>query len=169
LRRFHPTTLFATMKINAALLSLLLVVVAVTSCDAKSTLRRRGAGAAVREGGDTFEDAEPTSRSLLSCQQKCFTARRKYMNTCRMSRIKCFQQARKRLSSCRANCSSQASTASSAVNQCSLPFERGMCRAKITKWYHNSATGKCEIFYYGGCDGNSNRFDSKAACEAKCD
>ena len=28
--------------------------------------------------------------------------------------------------------------------------------------------GYCQQFWFGGCDGNGNRFDSKEACEQRC-
>ncbi|XP_061392664.1 inter-alpha-trypsin inhibitor-like [Musca vetustissima] len=41
----------------------------------------------------------------------------------------------------------------------------GICRAKIPSWSYNSQSNSCEFFNYGGCQGNANRFPSKAACE----
>jgi hypothetical protein len=29
-------------------------------------------------------------------------------------------------------------------------------------------TGECEAFSYGGCEGNANNFETKAACEQAC-
>jgi len=31
-----------------------------------------------------------------------------------------------------------------------------------------SSSGDCEPFYYGGCEGNNNRFESADECEAEC-
>jgi len=45
---------------------------------------------------------------------------------------------------------------------------RGTCRAGIQRYYYNANTRNCEMFMYGGCDGNSNNFDSLAECERVC-
>ena len=55
-----------------------------------------------------------------------------------------------------------------AVDECSLPKLTGLCRARFTRYYHNSDTKSCEVFVYGGCQGNSNNFFTKLACENKC-
>lgn len=54
------------------------------------------------------------------------------------------------------------------VDVCEQPMLVGRCRARIPKWAFNSKSGKCEQFFYGGCQGNDNRFDTKAECVTKC-
>ena len=51
---------------------------------------------------------------------------------------------------------------------CKLPQEAGPCDAAFRAYWHNPATGTCEPFIYGGCQGNANRFDTLAACQAAC-
>nr|KAF6423902.1 serine peptidase inhibitor, Kunitz type 3 [Rousettus aegyptiacus] len=51
---------------------------------------------------------------------------------------------------------------------CTLPKERGLCRANIPRWYHNPKTSRCEKFFYGGCNGNGNNFFKKELCEKAC-
>ncbi|VDO28722.1 unnamed protein product, partial [Onchocerca flexuosa] len=51
---------------------------------------------------------------------------------------------------------------------CVLPPDAGTCREYVPRWFYNSQTGKCEQFSYGSCDGNSNNFLDRHACEAKC-
>ncbi|CDW58606.1 Serine protease inhibitor 2 [Trichuris trichiura] len=51
---------------------------------------------------------------------------------------------------------------------CGQPAEAGNCRARHQKWFFKPQTRKCETFYYGGCGGNSNNFDSKQQCETVC-
>lgn len=56
---------------------------------------------------------------------------------------------------------------------CAQPKNEGSsepaCLALITKWYHNHATGKCEEFFYNGCGGNANNFDTEEKCKETCD
>ncbi|KAI9586506.1 hypothetical protein GQX74_002353 [Glossina fuscipes] len=53
-------------------------------------------------------------------------------------------------------------------SDCSLPKEIGPCRASYLKFYYNSGTKACNEFFYGGCQGNANRFDTKEECENLC-
>lgn len=51
---------------------------------------------------------------------------------------------------------------------CLLPKKVGPCEAAIPRYYYDSKTNKCEFFYYGGCEGNANNFETKRECEATC-
>jgi hypothetical protein len=51
---------------------------------------------------------------------------------------------------------------------CSLPKIHGHCRDNVAKWYFDSQTKKCQPFYYSGCGGNANLFDSWDICEEAC-
>ena len=51
---------------------------------------------------------------------------------------------------------------------CSLPADPGPCQAYIPRWFHNSTSGRCELFIYGGCLGNANRFETREKCESAC-
>ncbi|KAM9085203.1 collagen alpha-3(VI) chain isoform 3-T4 [Megaptera novaeangliae] len=58
--------------------------------------------------------------------------------------------------------------AGSKTDICKLPKEEGTCRDFILKWYYDSITESCARFWYGGCGGNENRFDSQDECEKVC-
>ncbi|KAI4890693.1 hypothetical protein NFI96_033753 [Prochilodus magdalenae] len=51
---------------------------------------------------------------------------------------------------------------------CSLDKDQGPCRAFLLKWFYDTQQNECTRFWYGGCDGNANRFDSQEECEARC-
>nr|XP_039249651.1 isoinhibitor K-like [Styela clava] len=51
---------------------------------------------------------------------------------------------------------------------CYSESETGPCRAFFRKFYYNTRTGRCELFIYGGCQGNANRFDNYHECSATC-
>ena len=52
--------------------------------------------------------------------------------------------------------------------RCGLPKEEGSCGNYSIKWYYDVAYGDCSRFWYGGCDGNENRFDSREECQGEC-
>lgn len=51
---------------------------------------------------------------------------------------------------------------------CKLAVDIGRCKAKILKYFFKSTSGKCDQFYYGGCGGNENNFETKEECEQSC-
>lgn len=58
----------------------------------------------------------------------------------------------------------------SVVSKCDLPEDPGRhCGTGWQEyWFHDSEFGKCRRFYYGGCDGNENRFATEDECTAAC-
>jgi len=55
------------------------------------------------------------------------------------------------------------------VDKCSQPEkEAGSCYDYVLRYSYVSSSGDCEAFYYGGCEGNDNRFESAEECEAEC-
>ncbi|XP_055351849.1 LOW QUALITY PROTEIN: papilin-like [Paramacrobiotus metropolitanus] len=51
---------------------------------------------------------------------------------------------------------------------CEIYSEQGSCRNYSIKWHYDFEYGDCTRFWYGGCEGNDNRFDSEPECQAEC-
>lgn len=47
-------------------------------------------------------------------------------------------------------------------------MDHGTCDKYKIYWYFNRVDRECVRFYYGGCDGNQNRFESRENCEMAC-
>ncbi len=45
----------------------------------------------------------------------------------------------------------------------------GPCLAYFPRYYYSIDGYTCKEFIYGGCAGNENNFETKIACERKCD
>ncbi|XP_051871780.1 collagen alpha-6(VI) chain-like [Pristis pectinata] len=50
---------------------------------------------------------------------------------------------------------------------CVLKQEEGLCHNYTIKWFFDNKKG-CRRFWYGGCGGNANRFDTRQDCETAC-
>uniref|UniRef100_A0A4W6DNM3 BPTI/Kunitz inhibitor domain-containing protein n=1 Tax=Lates calcarifer TaxID=8187 RepID=A0A4W6DNM3_LATCA len=60
-------------------------------------------------------------------------------------------------------------------NRCptKTPGRRGdkkedVCMGYVQKWYYDKHIGACSPFWYGGCAGNANRFDTEHECFRTC-
>ncbi|XP_049524158.1 tissue factor pathway inhibitor-like [Dermacentor silvarum] len=51
---------------------------------------------------------------------------------------------------------------------CQKDFDSGPCFSSKPMYYYRKESKKCEMFVYGGCGGNDNRFDTQKACEERC-
>lgn len=53
-------------------------------------------------------------------------------------------------------------------DQCHLPADIGNCQNYSALWYFDTKIKRCRQFYYGGCGGNDNRFNSEGECDQRC-
>lgn len=53
--------------------------------------------------------------------------------------------------------------------RCLLEKDMGrVCSNYESRWYYDRTAQKCAHFWYGGCEGNDNRFPTIAECEETC-
>jgi hypothetical protein len=51
---------------------------------------------------------------------------------------------------------------------CLMPMDFGYCRAKVKRYYFDMRRMKCNMFFWGGCAGNNNNFESLEECTRLC-
>ena len=54
------------------------------------------------------------------------------------------------------------------LDACLLPRAEGPCSEHQARWYFDQNERRCAPFYYGGCHGNANNFDTSQACQHAC-
>ncbi|XP_015669851.1 collagen alpha-6(VI) chain [Protobothrops mucrosquamatus] len=55
-----------------------------------------------------------------------------------------------------------------AKDACSKDTDIGECENYTLKWYYHKQRNMCFQFWYGGCGGNKNRFETQEECDALC-
>ena len=59
-------------------------------------------------------------------------------------------------------------TSQTAPQRCLQELSQGTCRGKLTRFYYNQQTHRCESFIYHGCQGNQNNFFTFEECQRTC-
>ncbi|XP_015244185.1 PREDICTED: collagen alpha-1(XXVIII) chain-like [Cyprinodon variegatus] len=52
--------------------------------------------------------------------------------------------------------------------RCSLILDQGTCRNYVICWYYDKQANSCAQFWYGGCGGNENRYETEDECKTAC-
>ncbi|NXN77088.1 COSA1 protein, partial [Bombycilla garrulus] len=52
--------------------------------------------------------------------------------------------------------------------RCLEPMKPGDCWSYVVKWYYDKNGNSCGQFWYGGCNGNNNRFETEKECRETC-
>ncbi|PKU36383.1 collagen alpha-4 chain-like [Limosa lapponica baueri] len=56
----------------------------------------------------------------------------------------------------------------SDYDACDLVQDSGECQSYVLKWYYDKEQKMCGRFWYGGCGGNKNRFETQEECGFLC-
>uniref|UniRef100_A0A8C5E030 Collagen type XXVIII alpha 1 chain n=1 Tax=Gouania willdenowi TaxID=441366 RepID=A0A8C5E030_GOUWI len=52
--------------------------------------------------------------------------------------------------------------------QLKTPLDPGPCREYVVRWYYDPEANACAQFWFGGCQGNTNNFETEAMCRNTC-
>lgn len=68
---------------------------------------------------------------------------------------------------CENSCSSEQDN-DKVDNICTLKSDSGKCHGYFERYFYNNTAKTCQMFIYGGCQGNENNFESLYECDQKC-
>lgn len=51
---------------------------------------------------------------------------------------------------------------------CDLTIDQGTCRDYVIRWYYDKQANACAQFWFGGCGGNENRYETEDECRETC-
>jgi hypothetical protein len=54
------------------------------------------------------------------------------------------------------------------ISKCEQNADIGPCRAIIPRYFFNKQTKNCELFMFGGCNGNQNNYEQFQDCMKTC-
>ncbi|CAF1151451.1 unnamed protein product [Rotaria sp. Silwood1] len=54
------------------------------------------------------------------------------------------------------------------IEVCLLPKITGPCHAASNRYYYDRDKKECQLFHYGGCNGNANNYESIEKCQSTC-
>ncbi|XP_074508970.1 uncharacterized protein LOC141778537 [Sebastes fasciatus] len=55
-----------------------------------------------------------------------------------------------------------------SAEPCSHMLDPGPCRDYVVKWYYDGIANSCAQFWFGGCLGNTNQFQTEKSCRETC-
>ncbi|KAK2845045.1 hypothetical protein Q5P01_011704 [Channa striata] len=54
------------------------------------------------------------------------------------------------------------------TEDCTKTLDPGPCRNYVVKWYYDATANSCAQFWFGGCLGNGNKFETEKSCRDAC-
>lgn len=55
-----------------------------------------------------------------------------------------------------------------SAERCTQILDPGPCRDYVVKWYYDATANSCAQFWFGGCLGNDNQFETEKSCKEAC-